>query len=72
MAAVAEVDQSALDAMDALADGGLGQADQHGLGQADGDIDLGDHGDGVDALQREGVQLGQHAGASLRQQTEEP
>jgi hypothetical protein len=49
MAAVAEVHQGALAALDALADGGLGQADQPGFGQADGDIDPGDHGDGVDA-----------------------
>jgi hypothetical protein len=60
MASVAEIGQGALDAMHALPDGHLRQADQDGLGQSGGNIDFGFDGDGVDADQGEGVQLGEH------------
>ena len=60
VAVVAEVDQGALDAMDALLDRHLGQADEDGLGQAGGGVDFHLDGDGVDADQGEGVQLGEH------------
>ena len=60
VAGVAEVDQGAFDAVDALLDRRLGQADQDGLGQPGGDVHLGLDGGGVDADERERVQLGQH------------
>jgi hypothetical protein len=60
VALVAEDDQRPLDAVDALADGGFREADEDGLGQPDGGVRLGDDRDGVDADERERVQLGQH------------
>jgi hypothetical protein len=60
VAAVAEVGQGALDAVDALLDGRLRQADEDRLGQAGRDIDFHLDGKGFDADQGEGVQLGEH------------
>src|SRR5439155_22505130 len=57
---VAEVRQGTLDAVDALLDRQLRQADQEDLRQPRAGIDLGLHGYGLDAQQREGVELGEH------------
>ena len=60
----AAVDHRPLDAVHALLHRLLGQADEHRLRQRAGrDIDLDFDGQGVDAQQREGVQLGEHGGS---------
>src|SRR5262249_26804992 len=64
VSAGAEVDEGAFDTVDALADGGLGQADHDRLGQPAGGVHLGLDSHGVDADQGERVQLRQH-GAGL-------
>ncbi len=62
----AGVDERPLDAMRALLDGRFGQADEHGLGQRAGrDIDLDLDRQGVDAEEREGVELGEHGPSAL-------
>src|SRR5262249_37291829 len=63
---VAEVGQRALDAVDALADRHLGQADENGLGQAGRNVHLDFDGDRVDTKQSEGIELGQHVPEGLR------
>ena len=63
VAAVAEVGQGPLDAVDALLDRHLRQADEDRLGQAGRGIDLDLDGHGVDADEGEGVELGEHARA---------
>ena len=61
---VAEVDQRPLDAVDALADGQFGQADEHGLGQLRrGRVHLHLDRHRVDADQGEGAELGEHEGS---------
>ena len=60
MPGVAEIGQGALDAMNALLDRHLGQADEDRLGQPGRDIDFDLDGNGVDADEGEGVQLGEH------------
>jgi hypothetical protein len=57
---VAEVDQGALDAVDALAHGHFRQTDQHRLGQPGRHVHLGFDRSGVDADQGKRVQLGEH------------
>jgi hypothetical protein len=60
MAAVAEVGQSAFNAVDALLDRHFGESDQNGFGQTGRGIDFHLDGKGVDADEGEGVELGQH------------
>ena len=66
MALVAEVRQSAFDAVDALAHRRLREADEDGLGQPGRGIDFDLDRHGVDADEREGVKLGEHGGSKGR------
>lgn len=63
MTGVTEIGQSTLDAMHALLDRHLWQADEDRFGQTRCGIDLGFDRNGVDAHEREGVQFGEHARA---------
>jgi hypothetical protein len=64
MALITEVDQGALDAVDALLDGELWKSDEHRLRQSGGDVHLHLDRHRVDPDEREGVQLGEHGGRS--------
>jgi hypothetical protein len=59
-AEVAEVGERPFDAVDALADGELREADEDGLGLAGGGVHLDLDRDGVDAGEGERPQLGEH------------
>lgn len=61
MPAVAQVGHGPLDAMHALLDRHLGQADQYRLGQAERGIHFYLDRQGVDAVQRKAIELGEHA-----------
>ena len=63
VAGVAEIGQGTLDAMDALLDRHLRQADEDRLGQAGRGIHLDLDRHGVDADEGEGVEFGEHARA---------
>ena len=60
MTGVAEVDQCALDAVDAFLYGHFGKADEYGFWQTGRYIHFGFDGSGVDADEGEGVELGEH------------
>ena len=57
---IAEIGEGPFDAVDALADGQLGHADEDDLGHARRGIDLGLDRGGVDPLQGEGPEFGEH------------
>ncbi len=61
---VAEIGQGALDAMNALLDRHLRQTDENGLRQTCRNVDFRLDGNGVDAHQGEGVELGEHERAA--------
>jgi hypothetical protein len=60
MTRVTQIGQGAFDAMHALFDRHLRQADKERFGQSCGRIDLGLNRNGVDTDEREGVQFGEH------------